>query len=351
MIIIDGSHGEAGGQILRSAIALSSLIRKPVKVINIRKKRNPPGLKYQHLHAIKLLEKITRAKTENVYVGSEDITFMPTGIYGGYYGENIGTAGSIPLLLQAVALPALFADDNIRLRIIGGTDVKNSPSMDYFTHIIGFYLNKFANISINIVRRGFYPKGGGEVLLEISPRFKVNEYKNFDEFLEDISKIGKINLYVEDIKKIEIYSVSSYELKERNVAERMAEKAKELLEINGLPVKVRIDYAKTLSPGAVITLVAKTNTYVFGSDSIGEKGITAEKVAENAVSKLLRVIKNRVSIDEHLADNLIPYLMLVGGYFSTYELTGHLSTNIWVCKQFFNKEVKLNINKKVEIWI
>ena len=351
MLIIDGSYGEAGGQILRTSIALSSLLKKPIRVINIRKKRKPPGLKNQHLHAIKLLEKITKAKTENIYVGSEEITFIPNGIYGDYYEENIGTAGSIPLLLQAVILPVLFADNKTKLRIIGGTDVKNSPSIDYFINVIGFYLEKFADIKFSIIRRGFYPKGGGEVYIEVFPKFKINEYKDFESFIKDLSEIGRIDLYTEEIKEIEIHSVASYDLKERNVAERMAKRTKELLENNGFKTKTNIDYVKTYSTGAVITLVAKTNTYVFGSDSIGEKGVPAEKVAERTVLKLFQVIKNNVSVDEHLADNLIPYLMLVGGYFSTYKLTGHLSTNIWVCEQFFNKKIKLVTNKKIEVWV
>ena len=350
MIIIDGSYGEGGGQILRTSVALSSLFKKPIRVVNIRKNRKPPGLKAQHLHAIKLLSKITNAKTEGLYVGSTEIEFVPEKIKGGEYFENIGTAGSITLLLQAVILPILFANDEISIKVIGGTDVKFSPSLDYFRYVILPYLERFADIEFELRKRGFYPKGGGEVIIKIAPKYSIDNYESIDKFIEAVrNNVEPYDLLDDDINEIHIYSVASKSLKAKKVAERMLESAVNNLHDLDAKIHKNIEYTDTLSPGAVITIVAKSNSRIFGADALGEKGKPAELVGKEAAMKLKRVIESRVSIDEHLADNLVPYLGLVGGKFTTYALTGHLETNIWVCEKFFGKIYRVNKNTKVFI--
>jgi len=341
MIVIDGGYGEGGGQILRTSIAMSSILKKPIRIINIRKNRKPPGLKMQHLHAILLLKKITRANTNEVNVGSMELEFVPNGIFGGKYKEDIGTAGSITLLLQAVLLPSLFADSKIRLEIRGGTDVKHSPSFDYFRYVLLPYYKIFADISVNLIRRGFYPKGGGLVEIEINPKFSLNQYKNIEDFLKDISSLGSLDLNVEEIDEIVIYSVASKDLKERNVCERMVHGALTVLsKFPEIKIKKKIEYVDTLSSGAVITIVANKK-YPFGSDFLGEKGLRAEIVGKNAAEKFVEVIKKKASVDEHLADNLIPILSLIKGSFITPSITGHLETNIWVVKNFLNLDIKM----------
>mgnify|MGYP001770627184 CR=1 FL=1 len=339
MKIIDGSFGEGGGQILRTALAISSLLKEDIKIINIRKNRNPPGLKNQHLHSILLLKKITRAQTNEIKVGETELYFKPNGIFSGYYEEDIGTAGSITLLLQAVLLPCLFADNKIKLKIIGGTDVKNSPSLDYFRYVLLPYFQIFADIDLKVIKRGFYPKGGGEVILEIKPKFSLSNYRSFSEFLNDIKSLGPLNLAETNINKITIYSVASEDLKDREVAERMINGAIKYLNKLDIQIKIYKEYVKTYSTGAVITIVGDRG-YFFGSDSLGEKNIKAEDVGKRAAEKFLRVINNNVSVDENLADNLIPILGLVNGYFTTYEITGHLYTNIWLVNNLLSKNIR-----------
>jgi len=341
MIVIDGGYGEGGGQILRTSIAMSSILKKPIRIINIRKNRKPPGLKMQHLHAILLLKKITRANTNEINVGSMELEFIPNGIFGGKYKEDIGTAGSITLLLQAVLLPSLFADSKIRLEIKGGTDVKHSPSFDYFRYVLLPYYKIFADISVNLIRRGFYPKGNGLVELEINPKFSLNQYKDVEDFLRDISSLGSLDLSTEEIDEVIIYSVASKDLRERNVCERMVHGALTVLsKFPEIKIKKKVEYVDALSSGAVITIVANKK-YPFGSDFLGEKGLRAEIVGKNAAEKFVEVIKNRSSVDEHLADNLIPILSLIKGSFITPSITGHLETNIWVVKNFLNLEIKI----------
>lgn len=354
MEIIDGSYGEGGGQILRTSLALSSILRKEIKIVNIRKNRKPPGLKSQHLHSILLLKKITKAETNEIKVGSEELYFNPKGIFSGYYEENIGTAGSITLLLQAVLLPCLFSDNEIKLKIIGGTDVEHSPSFDYFRYILLSYYRIFGDIDVKLIRRGFYPKGGGEVEISVKSKIGINNYKDINEFLNEIKNIGE--LYLDEnneIREINIYSVASRDLKERKVAERMIDGALEILDKLNVEIKKNIEYVNTLSTGAVITIVGDRN-YFFGSDELGKIGIRSEEVGKRAAEKFIRVVENNVSIDINLADNLIPIIGLIGkGYFTTYQITGHLDTNIWLVNKILNREIKIDkiSDKKYRIYI
>ncbi|RDD52511.1 RNA 3'-terminal phosphate cyclase [Nanoarchaeota archaeon NZ13-N] len=343
MIVIDGSYGEGGGQILRTSIALSSIFREPIRIINIRKNRKPPGLKMQHLHAIIMLSKITRAYINEIKVGSMEVEFRPNGIYGGKYKEDIGTAGSITLLLQAVLLPSLFADSKVRLLIRGGTDVEHSPSLDYFQYVLLPYYRILADISIKVVRRGFYPKGGGEVEVNVIPKFSVSQYKNIGDFIRDVGSIGSLDISFEEIDEVNIYSVASMDLKSRNVCERMIKGALAVFsKLTDVKIKKKIEYVNTLSTGAVITIVANKK-YPFGVDLLGRRGLRAEIVGKIAAENFLEILKRRASVDKNLADNLVPILSLVKGSFITPEITGHLDTNIWVVKKFLN-----SLNVKIE---
>lgn len=341
MIVIDGSYGEGGGQILRTSLIFSSLTKKPIKIINIRKNRNPPGLKSQHLHSVLLIKKITNAETSNVSIGSMELEFYPKGIYGGIYKEDIGTAGSITLLLQGVLLAVTFADSKTKLIIRGGTDVKNSPSLDYFRYILLPYYKIFADINFKLIKRGFYPKGGGEVEITINPKYSINNYSSFDNFIKEIRELGSLDIDFEVPEEIIIYSVASKDLKERNVCERMIKGAlstfKNLVDIK---IKKHIEYVNSYSSGAVITIVGNRK-YPFGTDFLGEKNIRAEVVGKKAAEKFIEILKNKASVDENLSDNLIPFISLLGGRFTVYNITNHLKTNIWVVKNFINVNIKI----------
>ena len=160
MIEIDGSHGEGGGQILRTAVAMSMVNREKVSVSNIRANRPNPGLSHQHLMALKAAEEISDAETEGLKKGSRKITFDPGEIKGGFYRFDIGTAGSITLLLQTVLPPALLCEDQVEIEVKGGTDVKWSPPYDYFENVLLGNLRKMgAEVESELVSRGHYPKG------------------------------------------------------------------------------------------------------------------------------------------------------------------------------------------------
>ncbi|MEM1782600.1 MAG: RNA 3'-terminal phosphate cyclase, partial [Nanopusillaceae archaeon] len=256
MIVIDGSYGEGGGQIVRTSLLLSSLTKTPVKIINIRKNRTPPGLKAQHFHSILLIKKITRAETSDFDLGTTELFFNPKGIYGGVYRENIGTAGSITLLLQGSLLATIFSDSKTRLIVKGGTDVKHSPSLDYFRYVLLPYYKIFADINFRLVRRGFYPKGGGEIEIEVNPKFSINNYNSFKDFLKDLKNLGTLDINFEIPEEINIYSVASRDLKKREVCERMIKGSISVLKnLVDVKIKKHIDYVDFYSTGAVITIV------------------------------------------------------------------------------------------------
>jgi RNA 3'-terminal phosphate cyclase (ATP) len=174
MLKIDGSYNEGGGQILRTALALSALTRKSFDMHSIRKGRKVPGLKAQHREGILALKQLCDAKFTDVQVGSESISFYPGRIKHGNFEIDIGTAGSITLLMQSVLLPSIFADGKVSWKITGGTDVSWSPQFDYFANVLVPYARRFADIEVKLEKRGYYPKGGGRVLIKINPKLMIS---------------------------------------------------------------------------------------------------------------------------------------------------------------------------------
>ena len=187
MITLDGSYGEGGGAILRQALALSTFTGKSFTIDNIRKGRPKPGLKAQHMHSIISLEKLSNSSVTDCEIGSEKLTFTPGKIKSKTIDVDVGTAGSITLLLQSIILPAIFSDKNITLNLVGGTDVKWSQPMDYLANVLAPVLRVYADIEIKTLARGYYPKGNGKVMV----RIKKKEYKNELKPL-DMGKRGKL---------------------------------------------------------------------------------------------------------------------------------------------------------------
>ena len=174
MIEVDGSYGEGGGAVLRIATALSAVTSKPVHITNIRSGRPKPGLMPQHLNAVKAVAALSNASLSGLELGSTDIIFNPRSLSGGDYKIDIGTAGSITLILQAFMIPAAFADGPVTISITGGTDLRWSPSVDYLENVTLPILRLMGyKAQMNILQRGHYPRGGGFVELRIDPIKKL----------------------------------------------------------------------------------------------------------------------------------------------------------------------------------
>jgi len=229
MIELDGSYGSGGGQIVRTALALSTITQKAFEVTDIRKGRDKPGLKNQHLYCIKALEELCNAKSEGAELGSTYLKYWPGKIKGQTISIDIGTAGSITLLLQSLLIPSIFADSKVRLKITGGTDVIWSPQFDYLNNIVIPQLKRYADIEVSLIKRGYYPKGGGKVDIKIKPKFNLDNKK----------EAPSINL-TEQYNLIQIKGIShaSLDLQKGEVAERQARSAKLILNKLNCPIQI-----------------------------------------------------------------------------------------------------------------
>jgi RNA 3'-phosphate cyclase len=349
MLTIDGSYNEGGGQILRTALALSALAKTSFDMHSIRKGRKVPGLKAQHRFGVLALKELCDAKFTDIQIGSESISFYPGRIKHGNFEIDIGTAGSITLLMQSVLLPSLFADGRVSWKITGGTDVVWSPQFDYFANVLIPYARKFADIDVKLEKRGYFPKGGGRVLVKITPKFSINDFNSLDELRKALSENMKpYSLDAQkQLAKINGVCHASKSLQERNAAERLSSTAKSYLMHNKVPIDIRTEYHDSYSDGCGITLWALfsdgENTDILGADRLGEKNTTAEEIAAKAADELNKEISSGAAVDKRLADQIIPFIaMLPGSSIKTSEITKHCETNLWAAEQFFGKIFELD---------
>ena len=246
MIHLDGSYHEGGGQIVRTALALSTITGKPFEINNIRKGRTKPGLKNQHLYCIKALEELCNAKTEGAELGSCNLRFEPGKIIPKTINIDIGTAGSITLMLQALMLPSLFAPTPIQLNIKGGTDVKWSMPFDFFNNLFLDFTEKFAEVNINLIKRGYFPKGNGKVEIKIIPKYDIQLFSSFEEFISKLrQEIKPLNLTTQNpLQKISGISHASNMLEKAEVATRQAKAAKQKLSNLEVPIDIKTELFK-----------------------------------------------------------------------------------------------------------
>jgi len=335
MIEIDGSYLEGGGQILRTACALSAIRQIPCHIFNIRKGRKEPGLKPQHLLGLRALSELCNGKLEGDYLGSEEIWFYPGSLESAKkeLRIKIETAGSITLLLQTLIPPSLFAKEPITILINGGaTDTFFSPTIDHFRYVFLKILEKMgARIEVQIEKRGFYPKGGAKVKAIVYP-----------------AKLKPITLTDPGaLKEIIIISGASELLKERKVAERQISGAKQILGKLKLPIREIVEYYPTLSPGSQINIIAKFENTIIGSDNLGRIGKGAETVGKEVALEFLKEGKTGACLDKHLADQILPFMALSQGKseVTVSEITNHCRTNIWVIEKFLKGRFKIEGNK------
>ncbi|MBR9702648.1 RNA 3'-phosphate cyclase, partial [Candidatus Woesearchaeota archaeon] len=286
MILIDGSHGEGGGAILRQSLGLSILTRKAVKITNIRANRPKPGLSWQHLHALNAAARLCNAKVSGNTQGSTEVTFEPGKISTNKLDIDVGTAGSVTLVLQTLLLPLLFHQEKISVRIKGGTDVKWSIPFDYFKNVLLPHLTPYAELDIKLIKRGFYPKGGGEILFTCKG-------KHQPENAPQLRKVTQGELF-----KITGLSYASAELQKNEVAERQAEGVRLILGQLHTTIDLQASYVQSTSMGSGITLWARFGdkegftTAILGASELGEREIKAEKVGERAAKELKTIIES-----------------------------------------------------------
>ncbi len=312
-------------------MSLSAVTGENVRVANIRKNRPSPGLKAQHVKAIETAALLCDANVAGLSIGSTDITFSPLELKGGKYDIDIGTAGSISLLLQCVMPVAVCASDDIELTITGGTDVAWSPPTDYLKHVTSRALSKMGyKCDIDLLTRGYYPKGGGRVRAHLKP----SGLKGFDFTAKSR----------EDKRKI--YGISHCANLPEHVAERQADSAAKLIMDAGYECDITTECVTCRSTGSGIGLWHD----LLGANALGKRGLPAEKVGRNAAKEMIKELHSGACVDVHLSDQLIPYMGLCRSGFGSYtvrELSQHTLTNIWVTEQFL--DVKFDVKKIVDL--
>jgi len=330
---------EGGGQILRTALALSTLTGRPFRAERIRQNRPAPGLKPQHLSAIQALVRMSGARVSGTRVGAGEVEFVPEPLTPGDYDFDIGTAGSVTLMMQALLLPCMFARGETTLAICGGTDTRWSIPVDFFTQLVVPVFRRFCRIEVMGMQRGFYPKGQGLLRVRIRPDIPAASCRDIDSWRRAVRRMnGGLHVSARGQSvAIKGISAASEFLARARVAERQAESAGAVLS-SGLPVDIRAEYCRSASPGTVITLwtVDAEGRALFGADALGEKGKPAEVVGHEAARRLLETLHTEAAVDVHLADNLIPLLAIAGGTIKTARITDHIRANVYVCERFLD---------------
>ena len=327
MIVVDGSQGEGGGQILRTAVSLSAVSQEPVRVTNIRAGRPKPGLAPGHVTSIEAVSALCDAKVDGLHRGSSEIAFRPGELLGGDFRFDIGTAGSISLVIQGCLLPALFSKATTTITLTGGTDVRWAPPIDYIRMVHLPVIAKLgAECELELVSRGFYPEGGGEARLEVHPTGGLSPLS--------LSSPGGLK---------RIRGVAFTQNLPENVATRMKHAAtKRLL---ALPdVKVVSERSSGKSVGAGILLAAECERSVLGASALGERGVRAETLGESCADDIVESVESGGAVDEHMLDQILPYIAVADGASTVVaeSLTEHARTNMLVIEQMLGRSFSVD---------
>jgi len=304
---INGAHGEGGGQIIRSAITLSCITKQPIHLENIRKNRKDSGLKPQHLTAITLLQKIANAKVIGAETGSTELKFIPGNIENLELDADVGTAGSIPLILQVLIPVVSISQKKLDLKIKGGTDVLWSPTIDYTQYVLReAYARMGINFSFEVNKHGYYPKGSGEINLHINP-----------------SVIKSISVSKRKTNKVKL--ICSFSKLAKEDIENKIEKIVEKLIAANFVVDIEIKSEEALDSGASLLIYSIDDNSIIGIDGLYDKKTHSFDL------EIEKFIKS-YSIDDNLADMIVVPASLVDGktIFRVREITKHLETNLFV---------------------
>jgi len=336
MIRIDGSEGEGGGQVLRTALGLSLVTGKPFQIEKIRAKREKSGLLRQHLTAVLAAAEIGNAKTEGAALGSKNLSFIPGKVRAGKYRFAVGTAGSGTLVLQTILPALMLADGTSRLVIEGGTHNMQAPPFDFLAKTFIPLLNRLGpNVVLKPERYGFYPAGGGRFTAEINPCSAISP----------VQWIGRDEVTHRRGVAIVANLARSIAQREIDTLGHMLGWGPECFEI--------IETKDSPGPGNVVMIEVGTPSITEVFTGFGRLGATAEHVASEAAGVARSYLSSRAFAGEYLADQLLVPLALAGkGSFSATKISLHAQTNMKVVERFL--PVTFRTQKKescVQVWI
>ena len=329
MLEIDGSYGEGGGQLLRTACALSAITAKPVRLHNVRARRTPSGLAPQHLTAVKAVAALCNAQVAGLDLRSQEIVFRPGRQRGGEFRFDVGTAGCLTLVLQALLPVALAGDSATRIHLTGGTDIRAAPPLDYFRFVhLPLLARMGARVDIDLIRRGYYPRGGGQIVVSVEPGLLQPLRAETAGAVEEISGL----VHVANLPP--------------HIAGRMTDTATRLLS-DIAPVRIDqqlTDKEHAIGSGGAIVLWTRGAPAVMGGAEVAQRGVPAEQIAETAARPLRDDIRAGATLDLHAGDQLLIYCALARGpsRFLVRSVTSHAQTALWLLRQFVPLHVRMS---------
>ena len=330
MLTLDGSQGEGGGQIVRTALFLSLLLRQPVRIDRIRAGRDKPGLKAQHATTLRLLQQMTGSKATGAEVGSPSLTFEPGRLQAGSHAADIGTAGCIPLLLQTILPVAVATPGTTRVTVRGGTHVPFGPTMDWLEQAYLPYLRRLADITVSVGRVGFAPEGGGQVTVEVRQEHPAAD--TVDGLRAWVREHLPRRIEQGPVARSGIRSIAAGL---PNVAQRQAFAALAEMTVLGKTPGVETAAVPADGKGSAVTCwVEDAKGNRLASDRLGHPQTSAESVGKIAGANLVEDWRTGATVDRHLADHLAPWVALGAGAVRVPQESLHLRTNAWVCNQF-----------------
>jgi RNA 3'-terminal phosphate cyclase (ATP) len=325
LIEIDGSQGEGGGQILRTSVSLSCILGIAIKISKIRAGRKEPGLRPQHLEAIKSAAEISEGKLTGAKIGSTEIEFYPGEPTKSIHKKiDTGTAGSVTMIAQTLIPIGMFRNLDLDLEIIGGTEVPASPTIDYLQKIVvPIYRRIGGDVEIDLKRRGYYPRGGGMIEVRVRGVNSKLQPLKFEPLPQSPS--------------LEAYIIATSSNLPEHIPSREVQSAKVILSQNGVRATVsRMSTSSpSLSPGTSILVFRQNDCEYVGASSLGERGKKAEDVGAEAALLFVSETSGRPNLDSHLADMAVTLLSCIRGEsaFMTPRITSHFETNLKVASK------------------
>ena len=339
-VTIDGNYGEGGGQIIRTSVALAAITGRPLEIANIRAKRSKPGLQAQHLTSVRAAAALCKAELYGDDLGSQFIRFVPASWiertefrFDVAEARSGASAGATGLVAQTLLVPLAFLPgQNTSVHILGGTHVPMAPAADYIEAVYIPALRRFGfTAKYSLLRAGFYPKGGGEIIIEVEGGKLTQPI--------DLTERGRL-------EELTVFIVTS------GLPDHVAVRARDVflkeLKGYGVPIRCEVRDLPGNGAGAAVVLVARCSNGIGGWTALGERGKPMERVAEEAIRGFQKWFPTGAAVDEHLADQLaLPAALTQGeSRWMTPVVTEHLRTVLWTAQQFLPIEYTIDLQEE-----